>query len=271
MSLEEREQRGVEFGRLVHRPEMPGAIQQPELGAGDFCRHSLHGRSRRDLVLATGKNERRHLDSRQVGSTIEGSKQVHGLAIGIRRNPGHDALGVGESSGVGARGAHRGDEARRHLRHRLSFVQGSDARLHEILRERCAAAERGAGERKRERFHELRMPQVRFLRNESAHAVADDYHRAIVQVRDQSRERRRHLLEIVRLDDRALAVARLVPGMRAESMRGEKGQLRVPRVMAAADAVQEDERGQASAPVSFPSSTTGVSSSRIVQRRSGKS
>ena len=130
------------------------------------------------------------------------------------------------------------------LGHRLPFVERADALGDELLGEVAAADKGRAGEAKRERFQELRVAEIGFLRDQPAHAVADENDWPGCQRFNQPGQGRTNMFEVVGLHQRAFAVAGLVPGVRGVAQAGKVHELRVPGVVAPAETVQEEEVGQ---------------------------
>ncbi len=223
---------------------MAAAAQHHELGAGDLLRHALHDLGRRGLVIAARDEQRGNGNLLQAAAAIEGGKQLDRLAVGRRRDSAHDRLRARQSLGIGDRATHRRHELRRKLGHRFALIERADARGDELARELAAAVgETRGGKAQHQRLHEVREARVGILRDVAAHAVPDEDHRLAAERFDQALQRSANLLQVVRLDDRAVAVAGLIPGVRGIAPRGEKRQLPVPGVVTAAKAVQKQQMG----------------------------
>ena len=97
--------------------------------------------------------------------------------------------------------------------------------------------------------------------------MADEHHGFVAEGFDQAGEGRGDMLEVVGLDDRAVAVSRLVPCVRRIAEAADVGQLVLPGMVPSTHAVQEQKRSQ----TGFPSITTGLPSSSMVQWRNGRS
>src|SRR5262249_15806626 len=111
----------------------------------------------------------------------------------------------------------------------------------ELAREVAIAHERSAGKTKRERLHQVRKARIGLLRDQSAHAVTHEHNRLAAERFDEARERERYLLQVVRLDMRAMSVGWLVPSVRRVAEGRKVGELPLPGVVAASQAVQKNE------------------------------
>src|SRR5438445_1778760 len=282
--VQELAQRAVEERGALEVREMADARQQAVFGARDRARQPLDDCRCRDPVALAGEHEGGAADGAEALAAVEGDEAVEGGAVGRRRQRGHAGDRALDAARIGVLADQAANQRGRDFGGRLAALEGLQSVGEELFLPLAArTAEGGGGGDEHQRRDAVRHPCHELLCDHPAHRVTDD-DRALdascVEQRDQriGERRERH-----RLERRAFAVTRHVPGDGAV-LGGEALELSVERAMVRADAVQEHqrsrspatlharrERAQASSPCSRPSSTTIRSSRRTVQLRSGRS